>query len=308
MKKLIATVLLSMLLTLMIVPAVSAEPIEVEFADTSMGLSLYPFMESGSLMVPLREMVENLNFLVEWDDKENAANLLRVNSEATIYAGTDRSVIDGNEFKLPCKARIINGSLYCPIAFIKELSKMPFSWNYSENTLTLLANSTQFNAFSFAKKEIKKKIIIKNPFDSSKFVSVEAAGAYACYPTTDDVYVTEEALVQECKSAGNGAWAYAKYDTKELKAILAQIKAQCEVRFWAKTDSAEGNSVFFTVKSGGPAISCTADVDTEWKEYSFILDWNPQIDAQSAYALIGMKRFSPGEKVYIDGLSINPVE
>lgn len=308
MKKILTIVLLSMILPIMAMPCVNAEPIEVEYADTSMGLSLYPFMENGTLMVPLREMAENLNFLVEWDATENAANLLKVNSEAKIFAGTDKSIINGNEFKLPCEARIVNGSLYCPVAFIKEISNLPFSWDFSEKTLTVLANSSEFNAFSFAKKETKKRIVIKNPFDPSKFVSVEAAGAYTCYPATDDVYVTEESIVQECKSAGNGAWAYSKYDTKELKNVLAQIKAQCEVRFWAKTTSEEGNSVFFTVKSGGPAISYTVDIDKEWKEYSAILDWNPQIDAQSAYALIGMKRNSVGEKVYIDGLSINPVE
>ena len=80
MKKIFAIVLLSMILPIMTVPYVSAEPIEVEYVDTSMGLSLYPFMENGTLMVPLREMAENLNFLVEWDAAENAANLLKVNS------------------------------------------------------------------------------------------------------------------------------------------------------------------------------------------------------------------------------------
>ena len=308
MKKIFTAVLLSTTLPIMTMPLVNAQPIDVEYADTSMELNLYPFMENGTLMVPLREMAENLNFLVEWDAAENAANLLKVNSEAKIYAGSNKSIINGDEFMLPCEAKIVNGNLYCPVAFIKEISALPFSWDLSGKTLTVLANSSEFNAFSFAKKETKKKIVIKNPFDPSKFVSVEAAGAYACYPASDDVYVTEESIVQECKSAGNGAWAYSKYDTKELKDVLSQIKAQCEVRFWAKTTSDEGNTVFFTVKSGGPAISYTADIDNEWKEYSVILDWNSQIDVQSAYALIAMKRNSVGEKVYIDGLSINPVE
>lgn len=308
MKKILTIVLLSMILPVTAMPCVNAEPIEVEYADTSMGLSLYPFMENGTLMVPLREMAENLNFLVEWDSADSSANLLKVNSEAKIYAGTNRSVINGDEFYLPSEAKIVNGSLYCPVAFIKEISGLSFSWDYNEKILTVLANSSEFNAFSFAKKETKKRIVIKNPFDPSKFVSVEAAGAYTCYPAKDDVYVTEECIVQECKSAGGGAWAYAKYDTKELKSVLAQIKNQCEVRFWAKTNSEEGNSVFFTVKSGGPAITYTVDIDKEWKEYSVILDWNTQIDPQSAYALIGMKRNAVGEKVYIDGLSINPVE
>lgn len=308
MKRIVAMLLLSMLLPAMTIPGVCAESIEVEYEDTSMGLSLYPYMQSGTLMVPLREMAENLNFLVNWDGAENAAKLLRVNCEATIYAGSDRSIINGSEFKLPCETRIINGRLYCPMAFIKEISDLEFAWDYSGKTLTLLASSAEFNAFRFAKKETKKRIVIKNPFTPSKFVSVEAAGAYACYPSKDDVYVTEESIVQECKSAGNGAWAYAKYDTKELKNVLAQIKGQCEVRFWAKTTSEDGNTVFFTVKSGGPAIAYTADIDQEWKEYSVVLDWNPQIDVQSAYALIGMKRNAAGEKVYIDGLSINPVE
>ena len=308
MKKAIATLLLSTSVLTAAIPCTAADPIEVEFEDTSMGLSLYPFMQSGTLMVPLREMAENLNFLVVWDETEKAANLLKVNQEAKIYSDSDKSVINGKEFILPCKTMILNGSMYCPLSFIKEISGLNFDWDYDEKVLTLLANSSEFNAFSFAKKETKKRIVIKNPLDPSKYVSVEAAGAYTCYPSKEDVYVTEESIVQECKSPGNGAWAYAKYDTKELKAVLAQIKSQCEVRFWAKTNSEDGNSVFFTVKSGGPAISYTVDIDKEWKEYSVVLDWNPQIDAQSAYALIGMKRNATGEKVYIDGLSINPVE
>lgn len=308
MKKILATLLLSMLAQVVTLPTANAAAIEVEFSDASMGLSRYPFMQGGTLMVPLREMAENLNFLVGWDQKDNAATLLKVNQEAKIYAGSDKSIINGKEFKLPSNTINVDGTLYCPIAFIKELSGLDFAWDYDEKVLTILANSSEFNAFSFAKKETKKRIVIKNPMDPSKYVSVEAAGAYACYPSKEDVYITEECVVQECKSPGNGAWGYSKYDTKELKAVLAQIKDQCEVRFWAKATSEEGNSVFFTVKSGGPAISYTVDVDNQWKEYSVILDWNPQIDANSAYALIGMKRFVAGEKVYIDGLSINPVE
>ena len=173
---------------------------------------------------------------------------------------------------------------------------------------SVLANSTEFNAFSFAKKEVKKRVVIKNPLDPSKYASVEAAGAYACYPSEEDAYITDECVVQECKSAGGGAWGYSKYDTKQLKDVLAQGAGQFEVRFWAKASAEEGNTFYFCVKSGGPAMACTVDVDTEWKEYSVILDWNPQIDVKSAYALIGMKRNTAGEKVYVDGLSINPVE
>ena len=308
MKRIVVILLLSMLLPAMIIPSVCAEPIEVEYSDTSMGLSLYPYMQSGTLMVPLREIAENLNFLVEWDGEQNAAKLLRVNSEATVYAGTDRSIVNGNEFKLPCASAIIGGRLYCPMALIRELSGLQFAWDYEGKTLTVLASSAEFNAFRFAKKETKKRIVIKNPLTPSKFVSVEAAGAYGCYPSKDEVFVTEESVVQECKSAANGTWAYAKYDTKELKNVLSQIKGQCEIRFWAKTTSEDGNTVLVAVKSGSPAVSYTVDVDREWREYSVILDWNPQIDVQSAYALIGMKRNLAGEKVYIDGLSINPVE
>ena len=77
MKKAIATLLLSTSMLTATLPCTAAAPIEVEFADTSMGLSLYPFMQNGTLMVPLREMAENLNFLVSWDVTENAANLLK---------------------------------------------------------------------------------------------------------------------------------------------------------------------------------------------------------------------------------------
>ncbi len=308
MKKIITAALLSMTLTVSVLFGVTADTIEVEFTDSSMGLSLYPFMQNGVLMIPLREMAENLNYLVEWDDTEKAAKLLKINSEAEIYLNSEKSIINGEEFLLPCETRIINGSMYCPLIFIKELSGLPFSWDYAGKTLTVLANSAEFNAFGFAKEKVKKRVVIKNPFNPSKFASVEAAHAYACYPSAEDAYITDECVVQECKSAGNGAWGYAKYDTKELKDVLSNIKTSCEIRFWAKTNSAEGNSVYFTVKSGGPNIAYSFDIDTEWKEYSVVLDWNAQIDISSAYALIGMKRYSAGDKVYIDGLSINPAE
>ncbi len=308
MKKITAILLLFVLCSMMVMPNVTAQGIEVEFNDASMGLSKYPYLQNGTLMVPLREMAEGLNFLVTWDAEEQAAKLLKVNTEAKIYAGSAKSIVNGSELILPCESKNVNGTLYCPVGFIKAIADVPFAWDYSGKTLTLLADSTEFNAFSFAKKTTKKRVVLKNPFDPSKFVSVEAAGAYTCYPSADDTYITEEAIVQECKSPANGAWAYAKYDTKELKNVLAQIKSQCEVRFFAKTTSEEGNSIFFTVKSGGPAISYTVDVNQQWKEYSVILDWNPEIDAKSAYALIGMKRNIAGEKVYIDGLSVNPVE
>ena len=174
MKKIIATLLLSMLVPIVNLPNVEASAIEVEFADASMGLSRYPFMQGGTLMVPLREMAENLNFLVGWDQKENAATLLKVNKEAKVYSGSDKSVINGKEFKLPSKTVNVSGTLYCPIAFIKELSGLDFAWDYDEKVLTILANSSEFNAFSFAKKETKKRIVIKNPMDPSKYVSVFA--------------------------------------------------------------------------------------------------------------------------------------
>lgn len=308
MKKILAILFLSMIIPVIAVPCVSAQSIEVEFADASMGLSKYPFMQNGTLMVPVREVAENINFVVTWNGAENSVHLLKVNKEAKIYVGSDKCTINGKEFKLPNQVSLVNGSVYCPVAFIKELSGLSFSWDYDEKTLTLLANSTEFNAFSFAKKEVKKRVVIKNPLDPSKYASVEAAGAYTCYPSEEDAYITDECVVQECKSAGGGAWGYSKYDTKQLKDVLAQGAGQFEVRFWAKASAEEGNTFYFCVKSGGPAMACTVDVDTEWKEYSVILDWNPQIDVKSAYALIGMKRNTVGEKLYVDGLSINPVE
>ena len=307
MKKKLAAVFLSILMLCMSISGVNASSIEVEYTDSSMGLSHYPYMQNGTLMVPLREMAENLNFLVTWNADENAAQLLKVNTEAKIYAGSTKSVINGEELILPCETVNLNGTLYCPVAFIKEISQLQFSWDINSKILTLLANSSEFNAFSFAKEKVKKRVIIKNPLDPSKFLSVEAASAYACYVSAEDTYVTDNCVVQECKNA-NGGWAYAKYTTKELKNVLSQIKSTCEIRFWAKTTSEEGNTVLVSVKDGPSGISYSADITQEWKEYSVVLNWNQAIDIQSAYALIGMKRNVVGEKVYIDGLSINPAE
>ena len=116
MKKILTIVLLSMILPVTAMPCVNAEPIEVEYADTSMGLSLYPFMENGTLMVPLREMAENLNFMVEWDSTDSSANLLKVNSEAKIYAGTNRRPAIANEFVV-----IIKESSICYTIGVQDL-------------------------------------------------------------------------------------------------------------------------------------------------------------------------------------------
>ena len=153
--------------------------------------------------------------------------------------------------------------------------------------------------------------MIKNPLNPKKWVSVEAAYAMKAYPDAE-AYIGDSSLVIEVVGGNaDGPWGYAKYDAKDLNTLLKEAKPdKWTVSFFAKTTSEDGNECAVNLKDGlgvDMGIGFTVD-STSWKEYSFTVDMNPKLNYDACYALLSVKRYNAGDKVYFNGFAINPAE
>ena len=302
---------LAVIITVFMCTGISAGAIDVEFTDSSMNLEYSAFVENDILMVPLREMLEKLDFLVTWNAQDGAVEMLRVNTTGKIRSNNETAFINGEPFVLPCRIRIINDRAYCPLVFIEKVSGLDYSWDFSEKKLILLAESKQFNAFSFVDDGNKKKIVIKNPLNPKKWVSLEAAYAMKAYPDKEAYVGDGSVVIEVVGGSAEGTWGYAKYDAKDLNALLKEKKPdRWTVSFFAKTTSQDAAVCSIHLKDGlGVDMGIDFDVDsTSWKEYSFTLDMNPKLNFDACYALLCVRRFTSGDKVYFNGFAINPAE
>lgn len=79
--------------------------------------------EKGTVMIPLREVAEALDFTVTWDQKNKVANINRGPIWAGAYIGKDKYYFSKALVFLEEEAQLIKGTTFVPVSFIDEVIK-----------------------------------------------------------------------------------------------------------------------------------------------------------------------------------------
>lgn len=96
--------------------------------------------ETGTTLVPVRYVSEQLDAEVKWDGDKQQVTVTDILSDKSIVftVGSATAEVDGNPVSLDSKAVLKNGSVYVPVRFIAETFGANVSWNNDSRTVSIV--------------------------------------------------------------------------------------------------------------------------------------------------------------------------
>lgn len=97
-----------------------------------------PIMDSGSLMMPIDPLAVCLGFEVNWNDETKTAKVSNGRNTVAMPLGSSTLYINGQEGKLNCQIRMIDGRMYIPAQEFLDGLGIAYNFDSERNTLTIL--------------------------------------------------------------------------------------------------------------------------------------------------------------------------
>ena len=118
-------------------PIMAATPITVTYNQNQLSLSSPPRLVGKSVMLPLRDLSQQLGYLVDWESSTGKIEIKEGNYSAILYLGNKEAQVNGKPMTLETAPQIIQGVTYVPLRFIGEAMGMGVDWQAKENTVAL---------------------------------------------------------------------------------------------------------------------------------------------------------------------------
>ena len=93
-----------------------------------------PFMEKGSVYLPLRDIGELLGTVVYWDSASKTVTMTYPARKVMVKSGSAQADINGQKVKLTAPVKVINGRTYVPLRFFSEAIGAGVEWKASKKT------------------------------------------------------------------------------------------------------------------------------------------------------------------------------
>lgn len=88
-----------------------------------------PQLVNGRLLVPFREIGEELGATIHWDDLTRQVTLQLLSKSVVLKLDSNYATVDGQKVELDAPARIINNATYVPLRFIGETLGASVNWD-----------------------------------------------------------------------------------------------------------------------------------------------------------------------------------
>ncbi|MEK4059317.1 MULTISPECIES: N-acetylmuramoyl-L-alanine amidase family protein [Paenibacillus] len=96
----------------------------------------------GSVMIPIRVVVENLGFKVDWEPKSRKVTVQQDGRSVLLAVGSKTAEADGTTLALNAAPKQNNGTVLVPIRFVSEQFGLIVGWDNSDKTVYLSGGST----------------------------------------------------------------------------------------------------------------------------------------------------------------------
>ncbi len=139
MKKL-ASLVVSFALLFTFVTAVQAapQPISVSLDKETINLGgNEPIVENGTTLVPAKLLLEQLDFIVQWDPENKAVIAQKAGLVLSLQLDNTTAYINDKEETLPVAPKSIDGTAYAPLRFISEAAGYHVAWSKANQTVAL---------------------------------------------------------------------------------------------------------------------------------------------------------------------------
>ncbi len=141
MRKLKLTSLITCFAMLFSMISASAAPVSVTVNEEKQSFTSDTVYANDNVMIPLRDMAESLNYIVEWNGEKQCVDLIKIDQVITLYVNSDVYEVNGVSHTLPTKTVIYGTKTYAPLAFFKAIAPMDTIWDYSKMALTIDSNA-----------------------------------------------------------------------------------------------------------------------------------------------------------------------
>ncbi|WP_438351158.1 N-acetylmuramoyl-L-alanine amidase [Paenibacillus sp. FA6] len=92
---------------------------------------------NGNVMIPIRVVVENLKFNVDWNQKDKSVRIQQNSKVISLTVDKDEVTVDGKKVILKTAPQVKNNSVLVPIRFVSEQMGLTVSWDNTDKTVYL---------------------------------------------------------------------------------------------------------------------------------------------------------------------------
>lgn len=302
----------------------SAAPVSVTVNDQKQNYSTDTVYANDNIMIPLRDMAESLNYIVEWNGEKQCVDLIKIDKTITVYVNSDKYEINGVSYTLPASTVIYGTKTYAPLSFFKAIAPMDTIWDYNKMALTIDSAAFPQKEGIFAPAPIDPadmKEPIKWDFESSDgIVKTELGNLLADTGAARNTYDTGFYSRSDALKNINGEGVYANHYWKvKIKDFFKDFNAKkYRVRFKMKLDptntvvtTSASNFAITMHDTGRAAMTGGGNVYTkysfvkllgmtEWQTFEIVLDYS---DRSDIVAVDGFDKDSLVFNFYTDGTS-----
>lgn len=249
--------------------AVNVNAIDVYYNDTSAKLKGHTYVDNSIVMLPLREVAEDAQYIVKWDDDAQSAQLIKGNLIIDVPIGAEEIDVSGVKIKLSAPIAIKNDITYVPVDFIKNLTNAEINWNEKNSTLALNAkefySNNLFGSASLLNKVESRGLLVEYDYEKvtdASLLLLSKGGKYQIsngqLAVSDDAYGGYQALA--VKSTSTSAVARTNMQRIVSDEILQNGKGKYRLAFKIKPLTEDQLVLIVNCQPGGASAFITKSI------------------------------------------------
>ena len=142
MKKIIVFLMcVSLLSTLLAIPAVAEQPISVYVNGEKLEFDVEPIIMNGRTLVPMRKIFETLGATVSWNGDTETASGVRGGVRVSVSIDNPKAFIDGKATTLDQPPVLLDGRTLVPLRFIAEAYGAKVEWIGETQTVNITTDN-----------------------------------------------------------------------------------------------------------------------------------------------------------------------
>ncbi|TNJ63650.1 hypothetical protein FE784_24690 [Paenibacillus hemerocallicola] len=96
-----------------------------------------PFIQNGVVMVPIRILSENLESVLEWNERSQAISITKGSRVIRLFMNQTQAWMDGSLLEMESAPIIVDNVAFVPVRFIAEAFHYDVAWNDVKKTVSL---------------------------------------------------------------------------------------------------------------------------------------------------------------------------
>lgn len=229
-KRLAFLLCLAMLMTIFIVPPITASPTPSVMIDgEEVTFDVSPMIDNGRTLVPLRAIFEKMGATVSWDDAAKTATAVKGGLTVVVTIGSTSPTINGVVKPIDVPAKIVNGRTLAPMRFVCEAFGGTVSWDAAAYIASVITSKGTGGSWGETPEDTVKRYLSAH----QKFNLVEM-GIYRDLTETGDSNETEELIDSELEVfllnylAANSAKMTYEITGSQINGDIASVTVVCK--------------------------------------------------------------------------------